>query len=91
MAMYLAGVLVSMIMLLGRWSSDAFMHYIRKQVKKFSIVIGSRMIQHENFFTIPSASLEDPRMSNHPLKLSLGSNVGFSSTDTIRPLVSVFQ
>jgi hypothetical protein len=33
MAMYLSGVPVYTIMLLWRWSSDAFLHYIRKQVK----------------------------------------------------------
>jgi hypothetical protein len=32
MAMYLAGVAVFTIILLGRWSSDTFLHYICKQV-----------------------------------------------------------
>jgi hypothetical protein len=36
MAMYLAGIPVFTIILLGRWSSDAFLCYIRKQVKEFS-------------------------------------------------------
>jgi hypothetical protein len=36
MAMVLAGVPVFTVMLLGRWSSDAFLCYIRKQVKEFS-------------------------------------------------------
>eukprot|EP00978_Attheya_sp_CCMP212_P021308 scaffold62029_cov65-Attheya_sp.AAC.1 len=31
MAMYLAGVPVFTIMLIGRWSRDAFLHYIRRQ------------------------------------------------------------
>ena len=35
MKMYLAGVLVYTIMLIGRWSSNAFLCYIRKQVKQF--------------------------------------------------------
>jgi len=35
MAMYLAGVPVFTIMLLGRWSSDAFLRYIRKEVQEF--------------------------------------------------------
>jgi hypothetical protein len=33
MAMYLSGIPIYTIMLLGRWSSDAFLRYIRKQVK----------------------------------------------------------
>jgi hypothetical protein len=32
MAMYLAGVAVYTIMLIARWSSDAFLRYIRRQV-----------------------------------------------------------
>jgi hypothetical protein len=36
MAMYLAGVPVFSIMLIGRWSSTAFLKYIRKQVQEFS-------------------------------------------------------
>jgi hypothetical protein len=50
MAMYLAGVPVFTIMLLGRWSSDAFLRYIRKQVKEFSTGISLKMIIHEHFF-----------------------------------------
>jgi hypothetical protein len=70
MAMYLAHVTVFTIMLLGCWLSDAFLRYIRKQVKEFSNGISSKMIQHEHFFTIPSSSSEDPRMSNNPLNLA---------------------
>jgi len=44
MAMYLAGVPVFTIMLLGRWSSNAFLRYIRKQVKEFSRGISAKMI-----------------------------------------------
>jgi hypothetical protein len=62
MAMYLAHIPVFTIMLLGRWSSDAFLRYSRKQVKEFSSGISSKMIQHEHFFTIPSTSSEDPRV-----------------------------
>jgi hypothetical protein len=36
MAMYLARVPVFSIMLIGRWSSTAFLKYIRKQVQEFS-------------------------------------------------------
>lgn len=36
MAMYLSGVLVLMTMLIGHWSSNTFLCYIRKQVKEFS-------------------------------------------------------
>jgi hypothetical protein len=52
MAMYLAHVPIFAIMLLRRWSNDAFLRYIRKQVKEFSNGINSKMIQHEHFFTV---------------------------------------
>ncbi len=53
MGMYLAGTPVYTIMLLGRWSSDAFMWYIRKQVLDMSHGISAKMITYEEFYTIP--------------------------------------
>jgi hypothetical protein len=44
-AMYLVGVPVFSIMLLiGRWSSDAFLRYIRRQVLQFSAGVSTRMV-----------------------------------------------
>jgi len=91
MAMYLAHVPVFMIMLLGRWSSNAFLDYIRKQVKEFSNGISSKMIQHEHFFTIPSSSSEDPRAPNNPLNLACRNNHAPSFKETVCPLASVFH
>ena len=71
MAMYLAHVPVFTIMFLGRWSSDAFLQYIQKQVKEFSRGISSKMVQKDYFFTVPSSSKDDPRISNHPLNLAI--------------------
>jgi len=79
MAMYLARVPVFTIMLLGRWSSDAFLRYIRKQVKEFSTGISAKMVQHDHFFTVPSTSKDDPRVSKHPLNLALRNNNGLCS------------
>ncbi len=91
MAMYLAGVPVFTIMLLGRWSSDAFLRYIRKQVREFSTGISSKMIQNENFYTVPTASSDDPRNPKHPLNIAAQNTSGLYFKDAIRPLVSVFQ
>ena len=44
MAVYLDNVPVYTITIIGRWSSDAFIRYIRKQVEQFSHNISSRMI-----------------------------------------------
>jgi hypothetical protein len=91
MAMYLAHVPVFTIMLLGRWSSDAFLRYIRKQVKEFSNGISSKMITKEHFFTIPSSSDQDPRTANNQLISTSCNNHGPGFKATIKPLVRVFQ
>jgi hypothetical protein len=49
MAMYLAGVPIFSIMLIGRWLSLAFLKYIRKQVQEFSFSISSKMIKVQFF------------------------------------------
>jgi hypothetical protein len=53
MGMFLAGTPIYTIMLMGRWSSDAFMRYIRKQVLQLSHGISSRMLTYEEFYTVP--------------------------------------
>jgi hypothetical protein len=68
MVMYLAGIPVFTIMLVGRWSSDAFLRYICKQVKEFSRGISNKMITNENFFTIPNLSNDEPKNPRHALK-----------------------
>ena len=67
MALYLSKRPVSTIMLLGRWSSDAFLLYIRRQIQEFSTGVSSDMISNENFFTIPDLDESDdldPRTRN---------------------------
>ena len=56
MAMHLAGIPVYMMMLIGRWSSEAFMLYIQKQVRQFASGVTASMIQKQPFFTIPELS-----------------------------------
>ena len=67
MAMYLAGVPVFTIMLIGRWASDAFLRYIRRQVLQFSAGVSTRMVSSasQNFFTLPDISTEHPRLQAH--------------------------
>jgi hypothetical protein len=40
-------------MLMGRWSSDAFMRYLRKQVLSLSHGIANKMLTFEEFYTVP--------------------------------------
>jgi hypothetical protein len=49
MAMYLGGVPVFAIMMIGRWSSDAFMKYIRKQIEEFTYDVSSKMLTMQQF------------------------------------------
>ena len=86
MAMYLAGVPVFTIMLLGRWSSDAFLRYIRKEVQEFSNSVSSKMIRNENFFTISES---------HPpsdlLRTGSRNKIGPSFKDALKPLINTFK
>jgi len=84
MAMHLAGIPVLTIMLLGHWSSDAFLRYICKQVQEFSKGISQKMILNECFFTISDA----PCTSSN---CSLINNLGPNFKDTIQPLSDVFR
>jgi hypothetical protein len=86
MAMYLAGVPVVTIMLLGRWSSDAFLRYIRRQVKEFSGGVSQKMISNERFFTI--SSIQNNITEDRPLTSKFGPT---SFKDTIKPLVNAFR
>jgi hypothetical protein len=65
MAMYLAGVPAFTIMLIGRWSSDAFLRYIRRQVQEFSAGVSSKMLLSDEFFAILGITPEDPRVSGN--------------------------
>ena len=47
------------VMLIGRWSSDAFLKYIRRQVLEFSAGISESMVQKE-FYTVPEVEYADP-------------------------------
>jgi hypothetical protein len=53
MGMFLAGTPVYTIMLMGRWSSDAFMRYIRKEVLSLSHGLVAKMLTYEQFYTVP--------------------------------------
>ena len=69
MLMYLAEVPVYTIILIGRWSTDDFLKYIRKQVEQFSHNMSRRMIQNQYFSHVPdfvpTVSRHDPRQQNH--------------------------
>jgi hypothetical protein len=69
MGMFLAGTPVYTIMLMGRWSSDAFMRYLRKQVLSLSHGIAKKMLTFEEFYTVPdfvhTTADGDPRIRSN--------------------------
>ena len=79
MAMHLAEVPVYTIMIIGRWSSDAFLRYIRKQVAQFSQNIASRMLTTQHFAHVPDPHVVnslDPRTWNNPHNAQTRANIG---------------
>ena len=89
MAMYMNGVPVYTIMLLGRWSSDAFLRYIRKQVSEFSNNVSELMIKNGTYHHIQLASREDPR-SHNSMSAAANSGMGRNGTDINRNAFSVW-
>jgi hypothetical protein len=80
MAMYLAGVPAFTIMLIGRWSSDAFLRYIRRQVQEFSAGVSSKMLLTDEFFAVSGITPEDPRVSGNSNNFSgRGLNIGLTA------------
>ena len=79
MAMHLAEVPVYTIMIIGRWSSNAFLRYIRKQVAQFSQNISVRMLRTQHFVHVPDSQRVcplDPRTRNNPNNAQTRSNIG---------------
>jgi len=56
MAMYLGGVPVFAIMMIGRWSSDSFMKYIRTQIEEFTFDVSKRMRMMQEFRHTPNTA-----------------------------------
>ena len=52
MAMFLAGISTVILRRIGRWSSEAFLEYIREQVESFTYGVAQRMLSYEHFFTL---------------------------------------
>ena len=53
MMMYLAKNPPYTIMMIGRWSSNAFLKYIEKQVLEFSKGVSQKMLLYNTFYNIP--------------------------------------
>jgi hypothetical protein len=96
MAMYLGECPVYTIMMIGRWSSDAFLLYIRKQVEQFSHNVSKRMLKFQFYRHIPdqkpTISHLDPRQRNHPGNAETRRNIGGNAAKQAKlPLFSSFN
>ena len=52
MAMFLSGISTIIIQRIGRWSSEAFLEYIRDQVETFTLGVSKKMLKFEHFHTL---------------------------------------
>mgnify|MGYP006179045269 FL=1 len=96
MAMYLGECPVYTIMLMGRWSSDAFLRYIRKQVLEFSHNVSKRMLRFRTHRHVPEfdqgIAANNPRVRNDPNNVETRRNVGGDVTRRNRlPAFSQFS
>jgi hypothetical protein len=93
MAMFLGECPVYVIMMIGRWSSDAFLRYIRKQIEQFSHNVSRRMLRFEMHWHVPDyeppTSRLDPRqVDNAETRKNI---VGGSSQRARQPSFSIFS
>ena len=64
MGLFLMDQPVAKIMILGRWSSDAFLDYIRPQVLEWTNQLSRDILQNDSFFDAADsrrANPSDPR------------------------------
>jgi hypothetical protein len=85
MAMFLGNCSVSLIMMIGCWSSDVFLRYIQKQVEQLSHNVSKRITKdmfhrHIPMYTTPSVSHLDLRQRNNPNNAETRRNVGGDMT-----------
>ena len=52
MTMFLSGIPTIIIMRIDRWSSEAFLEYIREQVESFTFRVSKKKIRFEHFHTL---------------------------------------
>jgi hypothetical protein len=82
--------------LIGRWSSDAFLRYIRKQMEQFSHNVSRKMIKFQFHRHVPETdpriSQDDARQRNHPNNAEPRKNIGGDSSRRARlPAFSLFN
>jgi hypothetical protein len=76
MAMFLSKTSTIIMMRVGRWSSDAFLEYIREQIENFTVDVSENMIKFESFFNMSneqtSESISSYNKENGPDRVPFG-------------------
>ena len=93
MAMFMDDTPVCMIMLIGRWSSDAFLKHMRRQMLEFSRGMSSRMIRNDILYSIPEqrAAHEDP-INHNPNSFATNLSIAPAShRQNTRPAFSLWH
>ena len=75
MAMFLSGTSVIIIMRVGRWSSEAFLEYIRDQVESFTLDVSMKMIKCEEFYSLSGTRPATDTTQNDTSKEEANENV----------------
>lgn len=103
MALFLSGESVHRIMIVGRWSSDAFLLYIRPQVQEWTSGLSQNMIKHNTFHhhsnALPSKhnrqNPDDPLTRHNPASLlSLTDTPSFHGPKSVKftgPQLHIFH
>lgn len=70
MGLFLMDHSVTKIMLMGRWSSDAFLNYIRPQVLEWTNQLSADMIHHNSYFDATDPRRDPPDAPRTPSRRS---------------------
>jgi hypothetical protein len=76
MAMYLGGIPVYTIQLIGRWKSDFFIKYLRKQIEQFTLGISSKMLTMQVFRHVPSHTSSNPGVQEYGMTVLVDARRG---------------
>jgi hypothetical protein len=76
MAMFLSGTSVVIIMRVGRWSSEAFLEYIREQVENFTTGVSQNMLAFECYFVLGRNNNNTASSKKYPQKSSQNNESG---------------
>ena len=80
LAMYLNKVSVVDIMLQGRWSSDAFLLYIKREILELSSGISSKMVETLDFTPLPIRDFAQPVIRSPNLSFGSSSSMDYART-----------